>query len=111
MGFLNSLREYVTGEYRYKYIIGPKVARYQLPDIDLTPPPAGPNPHDENQDQWIQYLHQENRQLKLYLAALTRLLIETDSVSREQLLAAIDTLDRSDGAADGGFDGPVVDKA
>ena len=53
-------------------------------------------------------LEAENQELKLYLAAAVRLLVAKNVVTADELRAIVDEIDRSDGAADGKFSGPVT---
>lgn len=55
----------------------------------------------------IDELGQENAELKLYLAAVVRLLVAKGTVSSDELKDIVDAIDRSDGKADGQFDGKI----
>ncbi len=61
-----------------------------------------------SQNELIQRLRGENEELKLYLAAVARILIAKGVVTRDELMKVVDAVDREDGCADGRFDGPVV---
>jgi len=50
----------------------------------------------------------ENAELKLYLAAVLRLLVSKNVVTPDELKGIVDTIDRSDGQADGKFTGQVA---
>ena len=50
-------------------------------------------------------LARENAELKLYLAAVIRLLASKGVVTPAELTAIVDTIDRSDGSGDGGYHG------
>ena len=52
-------------------------------------------------------LMRENGELKLHLVALTRLLVSKNVVTPAELAALVDSIDRSDGTADGRFAGPL----
>lgn len=62
----------------------------------------------EGADQMIGQLRRENNELKLYLAALVRLLVSKHVVSVDEIRAIVDALDREDNKADGVYEGPVV---
>ena len=62
----------------------------------------------EGADELIGRLRRENQELKLYLAALVRLLLSKKVVTRAEITAIVDALDREDGKSDGSFGGPVV---
>jgi hypothetical protein len=53
-------------------------------------------------------LARENAELKLYLAAITRLLVAKGVVTPRELADIVDAIDRSDGRADGGYSGKVT---
>ncbi len=50
----------------------------------------------------------ENAELKLYLVATLRLLMDKGIFSREDIEAMSSTIDWEDGTADGKFSGPIV---
>ena len=62
---------------------------------------------DTDQDSRIDMLEAENCELKLYLAAVIRLLISKGAVHREEFARFVDLIDRSDGAEDGQFRGDI----
>ncbi|WP_415910226.1 hypothetical protein [Oleiharenicola sp. Vm1] len=53
-------------------------------------------------------LARENAELKLYLAAVTRLLVAKGVISPRELADIVDAVDRSDGQADGGYSGRIT---
>lgn len=55
----------------------------------------------------LETLARENAELKLYLAAVTRLLVAKGVVTPRELADIVDAIDRSDGQADGGFSGRI----
>ncbi len=61
--------------------------------------------NDTVQDNAIEQLIYENAELKLYLAALIRLLISNSTVSQEDIEKMVSELDASDGRMDGKYDG------
>ena len=65
----------------------------------------------EGADQMIGQLRRENGELKLYLAAVVRLLMSKDVVTRDEIRAIVDALDREDGKPDLVFGGKVVPEA
>jgi len=62
---------------------------------------------DRNVTQRLDELSRENAELKLYLAALVRLLSTKQVITREELTAIVDAIDRADGSADGQMQGPL----
>ena len=62
---------------------------------------------DESQDRRLAALEAENGELKLYLAAVIRLLKTKGQISEQELRAIVDAVDASDGSADGQFHGEV----
>ena len=74
---------------------------------DLRRELAGSYQKDLSQDETIQKLVRENAELKLYLAALMRLLIKKGAISKEELEAVVTAVDAEDGTVDGGFTGKV----
>ncbi len=62
---------------------------------------------DQDLSRRIQQLTAENQELKLYLAAVVRLLAAKNIVTDAELRAIVDAIDRSDGAADGKFTGKL----
>ena len=63
---------------------------------------------DMSQDEKIEALVRENGELKLYLAALIRLLVAKGSVSEAELQAMVAAVDAEDGKADGRCDRGIV---
>ncbi len=63
---------------------------------------------DIGQNEILQGLRREHDEMKLYLAAIVRVLIAKGVVTREELLRVVDAVDREDGCADGQLGGPVV---
>jgi hypothetical protein len=57
--------------------------------------------------QRIDQLAAENAELKLYLAAIVRLLVAKNTVTASELKAIVDAIDRSDGSADGRLTGKL----
>lgn len=55
----------------------------------------------------LDQLAAENAELKLYLAAVVRLLASKNVVSDAELRTIVDAIDRSDGTADGQFTGKL----
>lgn len=55
----------------------------------------------------FELLATENAELKLYLAAVVRLLVAKGTVSESKLRLIVDSLDREDGRADGRYDGKL----
>jgi hypothetical protein len=53
-------------------------------------------------------LEEVNDELRLYLAAVVRLLVAKGIVSRDEVLDVVQAVDAEDGAADGRFDGPIA---
>jgi hypothetical protein len=53
-------------------------------------------------------LTRENAELKLYLTAITRLLVAKGVVTPRELADIVDAIDRSDGRADRGYSGKVA---
>lgn len=69
---------------------------------------AGAFHKDMSQDQKINALVAENAELKLYLAAIVRLLVSKGAVSNEELKGMVQAIDAEDGAVDGKFSGNIV---
>ncbi len=63
---------------------------------------------DISQDEKIELLIDENAELKLYLAAVIRLLTAKGAISSAELIAMIDAVDAEDESLDGRFDGTLV---
>jgi len=55
----------------------------------------------------LDQLAAENAELKLYLAAIVRLLASKNIVTDAELRSIVDAIDRSDGTADGKFTGKL----
>jgi hypothetical protein len=55
----------------------------------------------------VDQLAAENGELKLYLAAVVRLLVAKGVVTADELKEIVDVIDRSDGRSDGQFGGSV----
>lgn len=53
-------------------------------------------------------LARENAELKLYLAAITRLLVAKGVVTPRELADIVDAIDRADGRVDGGYSGKIT---
>jgi hypothetical protein len=62
----------------------------------------------EGADEMIGRLRRENDELKLYLAALVRLLLAKKVVTADEIKRIVETLDREDSKPDGVFSGRVV---
>jgi ferritin len=62
---------------------------------------------DRSVAQQLDELARENGELKLYVAALLRLLVAKQVVSRDELAGIVDAIDRADGQADGRMQGPL----
>ncbi len=65
------------------------------------------NASAESPDQ-IKMLQDENDELRLYLAALVRILVSKGIITPEQLKQVVDTIDTEDGAADGKHSGKII---
>jgi len=65
---------------------------------------------DIRQDQRLEMLEADNRELKLYLATAIRLLVAKGVVSAEEFSRFVRIIDRSDGAEDGQFGGDVASR-
>lgn len=59
------------------------------------------------QDDYIISLYNENKELKLYLAALIRLLTAKGVLTRDELGAMVHAVDAEDGTTDGKYDGSI----
>jgi hypothetical protein len=55
----------------------------------------------------LESVQREHDEVKLYLAALVRLLIAKGVVDREEIVQIVDSIDRADGRSDGKFGGPI----
>ena len=56
---------------------------------------------DQSQDEELMKLRRENDELKLYIAALIRLLINKETLTAEEITRMVDIIDAEDGAMDG----------
>ncbi len=61
----------------------------------------------ESPDQ-IKMLQDENDELRLYLAALVRILVSKGIITPEQLKQVVETIDTEDGSPDGKHTGKIV---
>jgi hypothetical protein len=66
---------------------------------------------DRSQDRDIAELQKENNELKLYLAAVIRLLVAKNVITAEEITKLVQAVDVEDGTADGRMDGPVGGRA
>lgn len=62
----------------------------------------------EKSDELLGRLKRENDELKLYLAALVRLLTSKGAVTADEVKAMVDAIDREDGSADGRLSGTII---
>ena len=65
---------------------------------------------EETSAQRLDWLRQENEELKLYLVSLMRLLISKGVVSREEVGRMVEAVDAEDGNKDGRYAGDVAPK-
>lgn len=63
---------------------------------------------DGQQDSRMAMLEAENGELKLYLAAVIRLMIARGVATREEFARLVDVVDCSDGSEDGQFGGDIA---
>ena len=63
---------------------------------------------DRSQDQQMQALSAENDELKLYLAALIRLLTSKNVISTSEITRLVEAIDAEDGSIDGRAAGPIA---
>ncbi|HYW79584.1 MAG TPA: hypothetical protein VE890_08405 [Thermoguttaceae bacterium] len=63
---------------------------------------------DMTQNRKLDTLIAENAELKLYLAAVVRLLTTKGTISPEELKAMVDAVDAEDGRPDGAYHGEIV---
>jgi hypothetical protein len=63
---------------------------------------------EQNIDSELLAVQRENDHLKLYLAAITRLLISKGLLSKEEIEKMVDIIDAEDGAMDGKARGDVL---
>ncbi len=61
----------------------------------------------ESPDQ-IKMLQNENDELRLYLAALVRILVSKGIITPEQLKQVVETIDTEDGSSDGKHSGKII---
>jgi regulator of replication initiation timing len=62
----------------------------------------------QNIDSELLALQHENNHLKLYLAAITRLLISKNMLNKEEIERMVDIIDAEDGAMDGKVRGDML---
>ena len=62
---------------------------------------------EETSSQRLDWLRQENEELKLYLVSLMRLLVSKGVVSREEVQRMVEAVDAEDGHKDGRYGGDV----
>lgn len=65
---------------------------------------------DGRQDTQTEILVAETGELKLYLAAVIRLLVAKGLVTRDEFARLVDVIDRSDGREDGQFGGDIAQR-
>jgi hypothetical protein len=63
---------------------------------------------DQSQDQKLRELENENAELKLYMAALIRLLLSKGTISGDELTKLVDEIDGADGKVDGTYNGSIL---
>ena len=63
---------------------------------------------DRSQDEQIQDLRADNDELKLYLAALIRLLTSKNVISTGEITSLVEAIDAEDGSIDGRAAGPIA---
>ena len=63
---------------------------------------------DSSQDTRMEMLEAENHELKLYLAAVIRLMMCKGVMTRSEFARLVDIVDRSDGVEDGQFRGDIA---
>jgi hypothetical protein len=56
----------------------------------------------------IRALHTENDELRLYLTAITRLLVSKGAVTQDELIEIVNAVDSEDGLPDGRYSGNIV---
>lgn len=59
-------------------------------------------------DSELRVVQMENNQLKLYIAAMIRLLISKEVLSKDEIQGMVDIIDAEDGAMDGKARGDVI---
>lgn len=60
-----------------------------------------------NLAEWVEYLRAENGELKLYLAALIRMLLARNVIDPQEFRKIVEIVDVEDGAADGKYEGDL----
>ena len=63
---------------------------------------------DISQDKKIANLETENAELKLYIAAIVRLLTSKGTITSEELTKIVEAIDAEDGISDGKYSGDIV---
>lgn len=63
---------------------------------------------EETSSQRLDWLRQENEELKLYHVSLMRLLVSKGVVSREEIQRVVEAVDAQDGSADGRYSGDMA---
>ncbi len=63
---------------------------------------------DRSQDEQVQALRADNDELKLYLAALIRLLTSKNVISTGEITSLVEAIDAEDGSIDGRAAGPIA---
>ena len=63
---------------------------------------------DRSQDEQIRDLRGDNDELKLYLAALIRLLTSKNVISTGEITGLVEAIDAEDGSIDGRVAGPIA---
>jgi len=63
---------------------------------------------DISKDKKIDILLNESAELKLYIAALVRLLTSKGTISSEELRKIVEAIDAEDGISDGKYSGDIV---
>lgn len=63
---------------------------------------------DTETSRYLRDLSREHHELRLYYAALVRLLVAKGVVSREELVELVNQIDGTDGKPDGQFSGSIV---
>jgi hypothetical protein len=76
---------------------------------DLRKAIAGGYRNDQSLKQAVDRLIEENAEIKLYLAAVIRLLIAKGSVTKQEMESIVAAVDAEDGCSDGKFNGKIVD--
>lgn len=62
---------------------------------------------NQSQEQEIAALRSENDEMKLYLAAVIRLLISKGVTGADEITRLVEAIDMEDGSKDGRMDGPL----